>query len=230
MSDSLFPHELQHARLPCPSLSPKTCSNSCSLSWWCHPSILSSVIPFSSCPPSSPASVSFPISQRFTSGGQSIGSFSFSISSSDEYSGLICFRIDWSDLLAVFCIGVQPINKQCCDIFKVNSEGTQPYIYMYPFSPKLPSHPGSHITLHRVPCAIQGSIQGPCWLSMPLLFWDNFSSSWWKRRTSYTIYVVQCKVKMQDCLFKIIKTSKTATQSCEKKGALCMQAHEAGSG
>ena len=93
-----------------------------------------------------------------------------------------------------------------------------------------PSHPGGHITLSRVPCAIQGTIQGPCWLSMPLLFWDHFSSSWWKRRTSYTIYVAQCKVKMQDCLFKIIKTSKTAMQSCEKKGALWMHAHEAGSG
>ena len=62
MSHSLFPHELQHAGLPCPPLSPKACSNPCPLSRWCHPSILSSVIPFSSCPPSSPASVSFLLS------------------------------------------------------------------------------------------------------------------------------------------------------------------------
>ena len=73
MSDSLWPHGLQHTRLPCPSLSPGTCSNSCSLSWWCHPVISSSVAPFSFCPQSCPASGSFPRSQFFPSGGQSIG-------------------------------------------------------------------------------------------------------------------------------------------------------------
>ena len=135
MSDSLFPHELQHAGLPCTSLSPKACSNSCPLSWWCHPSILSSVIPFSSCPPSSLASVSFAISQHFTSSGQSTGSFSFSISPYNEYSGLISFRIDWSDLLAVFCIGVQPINKPCCDIFRWTAKG---HSHTYTRIPSLP--------------------------------------------------------------------------------------------
>ena len=60
-------------RLPCPSPSPGTCSNSCLLSWWCHPTISSSVVPFSSCPQSFPASGSFLISWLFTSGGQSIG-------------------------------------------------------------------------------------------------------------------------------------------------------------
>ena len=59
MSDSLRPHGLQHARLPCPSPSPRVCWNSCPLSWWCHPVISSSVAPFSSCPQSSPASGSF---------------------------------------------------------------------------------------------------------------------------------------------------------------------------
>ena len=73
VSDSLQPHELQHARLPCPSLSPGICSNSCPLSQWCHPTILSSVVPFSSCPQSFPASGSFPMSWLFSSGGQSIG-------------------------------------------------------------------------------------------------------------------------------------------------------------
>ena len=73
MSDSLWPHGLQHARLPCPSLSPGVWSNSCSLSWWCHPTISSSVIPFSSCSQSFPASESFPMSQLFTSSGHSIG-------------------------------------------------------------------------------------------------------------------------------------------------------------
>ena len=73
MSDSLQSHELQHARLPCPSPTPRACSNSCPLSWWCHPTISSSVIPFSSCLQSFPASGSFPMSRFFTSGGQSIG-------------------------------------------------------------------------------------------------------------------------------------------------------------
>ena len=75
--------------------------NSCPSSWWCHPTISSSVIPFSSCHQSFPASGSFPVSQFFLSDGQSIGSFSFSISPSNEYSGLISFRMDWLDLLAV---------------------------------------------------------------------------------------------------------------------------------
>ena len=66
-------HELQHTRLPCPSPSPGACSNSCPSSWWCHPTISSSVVPFSSCPQSFPASGSFPISQFFASSGQRIG-------------------------------------------------------------------------------------------------------------------------------------------------------------
>ena len=73
MSDSLWPHERQHARPPCPSPTPRVNPNPCPLSWWCHPSISSSVVPFSSCPQSFPASGSFPMSQLFTSGGQRIG-------------------------------------------------------------------------------------------------------------------------------------------------------------
>ena len=73
VSDSLRPHGLQHARLPCPLPTPGACSNSCPLNRWCHPTILSSVVPFSSCPQSFPASGSFPMSQFFASGGQSIG-------------------------------------------------------------------------------------------------------------------------------------------------------------
>ena len=73
MSDSLWPHGLQHTRLPCPSPSPAVCSISCSSSQWCHPAISSSVIPFSSCLQSFPASGSFPMSQFFASGGQIIG-------------------------------------------------------------------------------------------------------------------------------------------------------------
>ena len=73
VSDSLRPHGLQHARLPCPSPSPGVCSNSHPLNRWCHPTISSSVVPFSSCPQSFPASESFPVSRLFASGGQSIG-------------------------------------------------------------------------------------------------------------------------------------------------------------
>ena len=98
---TLWPHGLQHARLPCPSLSPGSCSNSCPLSWWCHPAISSSILPFSSYP-----SVFHSI--RVFSNESALGirwpkyrSFSFSISPSNEYSGLIYFRMDWLDLLAV---------------------------------------------------------------------------------------------------------------------------------
>ena len=73
MSDSLWPHEVQHTRLPYPSRTPGAFSNLCPSSWWCHPTISSSVIPFCSCLQSFPASGSFPKSQFFTSGGQSIG-------------------------------------------------------------------------------------------------------------------------------------------------------------
>ena len=73
LSDSLRPRGLQHARLPCPSPTPRACSNSCPLSWWYHPTISSSVVPFSFCLQSFSASGSFPVSQFFPSGGQSIG-------------------------------------------------------------------------------------------------------------------------------------------------------------
>jgi len=73
VSDSLQPHGLQHARLPCPSPTSWAYSNSCPFSWWCHPTISSSVIPFSCCLQSFPASKYFPMSQFFTSGGQTIG-------------------------------------------------------------------------------------------------------------------------------------------------------------
>ena len=73
MSDSLWPHESQHARPPCPSPTPGVHPNSCPSSRWCHPAISSSVVPFSSCPQSLPASGSFPMSQLFAWGGQSTG-------------------------------------------------------------------------------------------------------------------------------------------------------------
>ena len=102
VSDSLRPLELQHARPPCPSPTPGVHPNSCPSSQWCHPAISSSAVPFSSCPQSLPASESFPMSQCFTSGGQSTGVLAlFSMSPSNEHPGLISFRMDWLDLLAV---------------------------------------------------------------------------------------------------------------------------------
>ena len=101
VSDSLWPCGLPHARPPCPSLFPVVCPSSCPLSWWGHPIILSFASLFASCPQSFPASESFPVSRLFASGGQSIGAWRFSISPSNENSGLISFRINSFDLLAV---------------------------------------------------------------------------------------------------------------------------------
>ena len=104
LSDSLWPHESQHARPPCLSPTPGVHLNSRPSSWWCHPAFSSSVIPFSSCPQSLPASESFPMSQLFAWGGQTwpnMRSFSFSITPSKEHPGLISFRMDYLDLHAV---------------------------------------------------------------------------------------------------------------------------------
>ena len=91
VSDSLWPHELQHPRPPCPSPTPGVYPNSCPLSQRCHPTISSSVVPFPSCPHSSPALGSFPVSQLFTSGGQNIGV-------SASISGLPMNTQDWFPL------------------------------------------------------------------------------------------------------------------------------------
>ena len=91
MSDSLRPHGLQHTRLPCLSPTPRACSNSCPLSQWCHPTISSS----------SASAFSLYQNQGLFQWVISSKYLSFSISPSNEYSGLISFRIDWFDLLAV---------------------------------------------------------------------------------------------------------------------------------
>ena len=100
MSDSLHTDGLHHARLPCPSPTPRTCSNSCPSSQWCHLTISSSVIPFSSCLQSIPASGSSNESVLHIR-WRKYWSFIFSISPSNEHPGLISFRMDWLDLLAV---------------------------------------------------------------------------------------------------------------------------------
>ena len=99
--DSLQPHESQHARPPCPSPTPRVHSNSCPLTRWCHPAISSSVIPLSSCPQSLPASESFSNESTFRMRWPKYWSFSFSIIPSKEQPGLISFKMDWLDLLAV---------------------------------------------------------------------------------------------------------------------------------
>ena len=101
VSDSLWPHESQHARPPCPSQTPRVYSNSCPSSRWCHPSISSSVIPFSSCPQFLPASGTFPMSQLFARGGQSTGV-------SASASVLPMNTQDWSPLGWTGWISLQP--------------------------------------------------------------------------------------------------------------------------
>ena len=100
MSNSLWPHGLQHTRFSCPSPSPGACSNSCPSSWWCHPTI-SSCHPFLLLPSIFPSIRVFSNESALHIRWPKYWSFSFSISPSNEYSGLISFGIDWLDLLAV---------------------------------------------------------------------------------------------------------------------------------
>ena len=101
MSDSLRPHGLQDTRPPCPSPSPRVYSNSCPLSWRCHPTISSSVVPFSSCLQSFPSIGVFSDESALRIKWPKDWSFNFTISPASECSGLISFTVDWFDLLAV---------------------------------------------------------------------------------------------------------------------------------
>ena len=101
MSNSLWPHGLQHARPPCPSPNPGVYSNSCPLSRWCHPTVSSSVIPFSSCLQIFPSIRVFSNESVHCIRWPKYWSFSFNISPSNEHPGLISFTMDWLDLLAV---------------------------------------------------------------------------------------------------------------------------------
>ena len=98
---TLWSHESQHARPPCPSPTPGVYSNSCPLSWWCHPAISSSLVPFSSCSPIPPSIRVFSSESTLHMRWPKYWSFSFNISPSIEHPGLISFRMDWLDLLAV---------------------------------------------------------------------------------------------------------------------------------
>ena len=106
MSDSLWHHGLQHARLPCPSPSPRTCSNSCPSSHWCRPTISSSVIPFSSCLPSFPASGSFPMSTFFPSGQNTGASGSASVLPMNIQDW---FPLGWTGLISLQSKGLSRV-------------------------------------------------------------------------------------------------------------------------
>ena len=101
MSDSLQPHGLQQPRPPCPSPTPRVYSNSCPLSRWCHPTISSSVVPILLLPSVFPSVRVFSNESVLHIRWPKYWSFSFSISPSNEYSGLISFKMDWLDLLAI---------------------------------------------------------------------------------------------------------------------------------
>ena len=101
MFNSLYPHGQQHARLPCPSPAPRAYANSCPSCWWCHSTISSSVVIFSSCLEYFPASGSFPMSQSFPSGGQSIGISASASVLPINIQDWVFFRIDWFDFLAI---------------------------------------------------------------------------------------------------------------------------------
>ena len=118
----LQPHGLQHTRLPCPSPSPRACSNSCPLSQWCHPTISSSVIPFSSCLQSFPASGSFPVSQFFALGGQSIGMSASSSGLSMNIHNAYKMGIWYS----IYCYAVWFIS-----LYSVTSNPVSVYISIY---------------------------------------------------------------------------------------------------
>ena len=131
VSDSLRPHEFQHARPPCPSTTPGVHSNSCPLSRWCYPANSSSVVPFSSCPQSLPASESFPMSQLFAWGGQRIGV-------SASASVLPMNTQDWSPLGWTGWISLQ--SKGLSGIFSNTTVQKHQF-----FSTQLSSQSNSHI-------------------------------------------------------------------------------------
>ena len=140
MSDSLWPHGLQHARLPCASPTPRACSNPCPLSWWCHPTISSSVVPFS-CLQSFPAPGSFPMSQLFASGGQSTG-----VSASASVLPMHIqdwFHLGLTDLISLQSKGlsrvfpnttVQIINSSALSFLYSPVPWTVPYTLLYTYT------------------------------------------------------------------------------------------------
>ena len=107
VSDSLWPHESQHARPPCPSPTPGVHPDSCPSSWWCHPAISSFVVPFSSCPQSLPASESFPMSQLFTWGGQSTGVSALASFLPKKFQGW--YPLEWTGWISLLSKGLSRV-------------------------------------------------------------------------------------------------------------------------
>ena len=142
VSDSLQPQGLQHARLPCPSPSLRVCSNSCPLSQWCHPTISSSVTPFSSCPQSFSASGSFSMSQLFVSGDQSIGALASASVFSMNIQGW--FPLGLTGLIAL-------LSKRRSIVFSSTTVWKHQFFVSQPFFMVQLSHPymttGKTITL-----------------------------------------------------------------------------------
>ena len=122
---SLQPQELLHAKLPFPPLSPRVCSNSCPLSQWCYPTISSSVVPFSSCPQSFPASGSFPMSQFLPSGGQCIGTLASASVLPMNIQGW--FSLGWTGLISLQSKGLSRVFSSTT-IRKHQFFSTQPYL------------------------------------------------------------------------------------------------------
>ena len=125
VSYSLRPHESQHIRPPCPSLTPGVYSNTCPSSQWCHPAISSSVTPFASCPQSSPTSGCFPRSWLFASGGQSIGTSAAALVLPMEYSGW--FPLGFTGLISLVSKGLK--NLSITTVQKQQFFGAQPSLW-----------------------------------------------------------------------------------------------------
>ena len=126
LSSSLPPLGLQHTRIPCPSLPPRVCSNSCPLSWWCYPTISSSLAPFFSCPLSFPASGSFPMSRLFALGGQNIGASASASTLPMNIQGL--FPLGLTDFITLQSKGHLKVFSST-SIWKHQFSGTQPSLW-----------------------------------------------------------------------------------------------------
>ena len=122
----LQPHELKHTRLPCPSLSPRVFSNSCPLSQWCHPTITSSIVSFSSCPQFFPATRSFPMNQLFPSSGQSSGTSASSSILPMTIQGW--FPLGLTCLISLLCKGVSRVFSSTT-VQKHQFFNAQPYLW-----------------------------------------------------------------------------------------------------
>ena len=182
MSDSLRPYGQQHAGPPCPSLCPGVCLDSCPLSWWCYLTISFSAPTFSFCLQSFPASGSFSSESALPTRWLKYWSFSFSVSPSNEYSGLISFRIDWFDLLTVQWTLRRLLQHQsskvsilrCSAFFMIQL--SHPYITTGKTIPVQFSH--SVVSYSFWPRELQHS-RPPCPSPTPGVHPNPYPSSWW---------------------------------------------------